>query len=138
MIRALLILIVLPLWAEQVGVIYSRETGRIRSFALAHPNPASLPHAKCEGLLVLDVPSGGGLDRLQQMVSAKTGKTPASDRYAVVDNSGAVTAAILADPVGCKDSIAGHDLIAHPRAAPGWKYDKTSKRFKDEKGNDVP
>ena len=107
----------------QFGVVYSTNTGRIRSIITAS-NPKDLDSLKLlkgEAMLKLDNSSYGDLPNLQSQVSKQTGLIPSSDEYAEVDAQGNVVGSIIADPK-IDTPPTGDSLIQSDVAGPGWKY----------------
>lgn len=118
-----LLLLAVPSWASQIGVVYSKSTGRIRSVIVPTKDSeldSFKPQAGEEILKFVNNGPFATLDALQTSVTTVTGKVPVSDRYAVVSATGAVVGAIIADPA--LDSIKGFQLIQSDVAGPGWTY----------------
>jgi len=105
-------------------VIYSERTGRLRRYItdqiltdvqLLEKFPA-LPGESHEFFDELP----GDISDLQDALNLITGKTPADDRYVLVNPAGGVTGAILADP-DAGDSVDGLTLVEHTDADVGWR-----------------
>ena len=117
--------------AGDVIIVYSVATGRIRRFMSSNRSGELSKVAIADGEAFMKIaPQSGGfdLDSLQGMVNVQTGKTPADDRYVVIDSVGNIVGAILADPL-CGDSLPGCSLIAHALADGAWAYDKLTGIF---------
>jgi hypothetical protein len=111
-----------------LALVYSARTGRVRRWAFdpdrtfVDLRDNVLRPGIGEAALELESTEKNDLGALQSVVSAMVGKSPAGDRYVLVDAKGDVTGHLdTADP-DCGDAIAGHTLIAHDKAAPGWRY----------------
>lgn len=124
-ILALGLLLCLPVFGQQkFFVVYSKTTGRVRSFIVPQFSyeTVSPTTGKGEGVLGFPMSQYGNLSTLQTLVTKATGLTPANDQYAIVNNQGQVIGSIFADPQGCGDSIQGATLVASSVAGPGWTY----------------
>lgn len=108
--------------AAQIGVVYSQNTGRVRSIIVPDNDAelASVPLRNGEALEKMDRAQIIREKDIQDTISARSQKVPVSDRYAVVDDKGNVVGAILADPL--IDSIPGMQLVQSDTAGPGWTY----------------
>jgi hypothetical protein len=120
------------------GVIYSQNTGRIRSHTdtgwRSGDLDLTLKLGKGEVLEKFEDKQYGTLPELQDLLSQRTGLIPVNDRYAIIDttitptnrdSTGNVVGAIIADPL-CDDAIVNCQLIAHPQASTGWKWTQTN------------
>lgn len=111
-------------------VVYSKTTGRVRSYVVPQFANESVTAQTGAGEAVLTFPMAqyGNLPAIQKLVAIATGLTPSNDRYAIVNAQGMVVGAIYADPVGCGDSLAGNQkfagdsLVASQIAGPGWTF----------------
>ena len=111
-------------------IVYSIATGRVRRVVDPQEDVPSaiafLAQVRIttgEACIVYNK-QGNGLDTLlawQAAVTAVTGITPAADRYVVVDTSGNIIAAILAD-VACGDSLSGYTLVQSDTMNIGGTY----------------
>lgn len=131
-----------PRWA----VVYSKNTGRVRSFVIPEKNKelASIRLGQCEGIKLFAAKrsprkstdladlvaanTGVGTNQIQGLITKVTRLTPHNDRYAVVDANGMVDAIAFADPQ-C-DSVPDHELIQSETASLGDKYEKKTGTFK--------
>lgn len=104
------------------GVIYSKNTGRIRSTVTVGDNNDlnNIILGPNEALLQLDDSQYNTSTNLQTLVSNKTGLILTNDRYAEVDSKGNVIGIILADP---QDSLPNITLVPSSQAAVGWTFD---------------
>ena len=125
-------------------VIYSTATGRVRriisnSAGESQTNAElSVNHLAFAGETSLSARNNLSIDQYQAAVTADSGKTPANDRYAVIDNKGDVVNAIIADPLA-GDFVFRHDLVAHDTATMGWRRmrDGTFQRPLDDIDHDI-
>lgn len=126
--------------ASKFPVIYSAQTGRIRSWWKLDDDSELQIVKTLPGELfsVFPMEEYGDLPILQELISRVTGLAPKDDRYAVVDSRGVVIGAIHAD-LACGDKVDGHELIPHNEAGPGWVKDSDGK-MKDTRPvpNDPP
>ena len=105
---------------------YSTATGRLRRIVnnSAGENQSNRAlentHPAFTGETRIRVRDNLGLDGVVAAVLTDSGITPANDRYAVIDSSGAVVNTLLADPLA-GDSIPEHTLVASDTARIGWR-----------------
>jgi hypothetical protein len=107
-------------------VVYSIATGRVRRIYISNRDDEIKRDDSRTGEAFLHVDSADakvarGLDGLQGLVNAVTGKVPASDRYVVVQD-GNIVGAIIADPA-CGDALPRSLLIQHDTADDTWMFD---------------
>jgi hypothetical protein len=106
-----------------IFVIYSATTGRIRSIIVPQGNEKISPNLLAgEAVQQFDMSvAKQDLNTLQASLNAITGLSPANDRFAIIDNNGNVTGAVIADP-SCGDVVPACQLVASPNATIGWKF----------------
>lgn len=107
-------------------VIYSKATGRVRRIISNSAGESQtnielrVRHPDFTGERTLSAANNLSLEEYQNLVTIKSGKIPANDRYVVVAGNGDVVNAIIADPKA-GDSIENHSLVAHNTATIGWR-----------------
>lgn len=118
----------------QFGVVYSKNTGRIRSIVV--PENEKEQHIldlirlnNGEALIRFDMKDFSNHDILQEKLNKITGLIPKDDRYVVINNKGEIESVIIADKK-CGDNVAGKQMIKHAHATMTWTYDKQKKEFK--------
>jgi hypothetical protein len=94
-------------------VIYSKATGRVRSFSSRHPSPPNLNTGPGEAKIIFSDDKYGLLPDIQALVSGVTGLVP-DDLYAVINAKGEITHYRDLDP-HCGDAIPGHTLVHHSK-----------------------
>lgn len=115
--------------ASKFVIKYSKLTGRVRSYAFHDGKDETddlLPGVGIgpgEAVVLVDNSERKDLDHYQAIVTQITGLVPKGDRYATVDEKGSVTGFVIADPIGCGDSLPNRVLIAHETATVGWTLD---------------
>lgn len=112
------------------AIVYSVATGRVRR--VIDPNAivpnviAFLAQAKAgagEAVMVYNK-QGSGADTLaawQSAVTTLTGKTPANDRYCIIDANNNIIGSLIADP-SCGDAVPNCTLVAHATADQTWTF----------------
>lgn len=110
--------------ATQFAVIYSTDTGRVRSIVVfngvkeTNANLATIKKGTGETLVLFNMVQFGPLEVIQNLVNQVTGKVPVDDRYVYMKN-GKVTDVVIADSkidIFPKDVV----VIKHIEATIGW------------------
>lgn len=121
--------------ADQIHVVYSKLTGRIRSIVVPTQvgEPVACNLGEGEAVSHFDLSFvKQPLEALQAALNQQTGLVPSNDLYAMVDVQGNVTKLVLAD-LAIDAPDAGCQLVAAQVAGPGWTYDKNAKTFTNPK-----
>ena len=107
----------------RVFVIYRASNGRLTRWVTTEGDCAEVVR---DDEAMIEMPATDyvpGVD-MQAWLTAAVGKDPGSDdRYALVDNAtGEVVREVYDEPENPSFTKAGHVLVKHAEAGPGWKY----------------
>ena len=116
----------------EFGIVYSKNTGRIRSIVIPEENEQHILDLvnlnNGEAFIRFDMEDFDNEEVLQEKLNKITGITPKDDRYVVVDNDGKIESIIIADEK-CGDKIKGKQMIKHAEATMNWTFNKNTKEF---------
>lgn len=117
----------------EFGVVYSKNTGRIRSIIV----PANESEQHILDLVILnngellqrfDMKDFAGEPILQYKLNKITGLNPKDDRFIVVNpTTNKIESVVIADEK--IDSILGKKIIKHAEAMPTWTYNRITKKY---------
>jgi hypothetical protein len=117
----------------QFGIVYSKNTGRIRSIVVPENKNEQqiLDLVKLnigEALIRFDMKDFAEQPILQDKLNEITGLIPKDDRFIVVNpNTNQIESIIIADEK--IDSVSGKKMIKNAEATPEWTYNKITKKY---------